>query len=112
MPHLGQIVREAELVIENAFSPFFKLPRRLQTAASSVLASQYRFVPLDGRLRKPRAIQDPFFSHSLSLFKIRCALEPGLLAHYEKWNEFSYLVHEEEEEGKRPRRRRRQRRRT
>lgn len=112
MPHLGQIIREAEILIEQTFSPFFKLPRRLLTAASSVLTSQYRFVPLDGRLRKPKPIQDPFFSHSLSLFKIRCALEPDLLSHYEQWSELSYLIHEEEEEGREPRRRRRRRRRT
>jgi len=109
MLHLGQIVREAEFVIEKAFSPFFKLPRRLLTSASFVLASQYRFVPLDGRLRKPRLIQDPFFAHALTLFKMRCALEPDLLAHFEKWSALSYSVHEEEE--KRPRRRRRQGRR-
>ncbi len=112
IPHLGQIAEQAGKLIDFSFSPFFKLPRKLQGAASFVLASQYRFVPLDGRLRKPKTVGDPFFSYALDLFKVRCALEPDLLPYYEKWDElprsFSY---EGEEAGlARPKRRRRRRR--
>lgn len=110
IPHLGQIVEQADRLMDVLFAPFFKLPRKLQGAASFVLASQYRFVPLDGRLRKPKAVGDPYFSHALDLFKIRCALEPDLLPYYEKWTEFSYTSHESEESESRPRRRRRRRR--
>jgi poly(A) polymerase len=112
IPHLGQIAEQAETLMDRVFSPFFKLPRKMLGAASFILASQYRFVPLDGRLRNPKAVGDPFFSHALDLFKIRCALEPDLLPYYEKWSELSYSTHEGEMEsnGPRPKRRRRRRR--
>ncbi len=111
IPHLGQIAEQAEKLIDYAFSPFFKLPRKLQGAASSVLASQYRFVPLDGRLRKPKAVGDPYFSYALDLFKVRCALEPDLLPYYEKWSEMPRSSYEGEDLSEaRPRRRRRRRR--
>lgn len=110
MPHLGQIASLADSLVEKAFSPFFKLPRRLQTGASFILTAQYRFVPLDGKLRKPKTVHDPFFSHSLALFKMRCALEPDLLPYFEKWNELSYSEHEEQERPRRSKRRRRPRR--
>lgn len=109
MLHLGQISGEAQFVVEKAFAPFFKLPRRLFAETSFVLTAQYRFVPLDGRLRRPKVVHDPAFSKSLDLFQLRCALEPDLLPYYEKWSELSYSAHEAEE--KRPQNRRRQRRR-
>lgn len=118
LPHLGQIVHEAERVIDQVFNPFFRLPRRMRGIMSFVLASQYRFVPLDGRMRKPRPTRDPLFPLALQLFKIRCALEPDLLPYYTQWTEASYSSHEtsappptgEEEISSRPKRRRRRRR--
>jgi poly(A) polymerase len=112
IPHLGQIAEQAETLMDYVFSPFFKLPRKMQGAASFVLASQYRFVPLDGRLRKPKAVGDPLFSHALDLFKIRCGLEPDLLPYYEKWSELSCSIHQGDREGNgsRPKRRRGRRR--
>jgi len=90
-PHLGQIAEEASQLVEKSFHPFFSLPRKLHGTTSFILASQYRFVPLDGKLRKPKWISDANLLHALSLFKIRCALEPELLEHYERWMETAYL---------------------
>ncbi len=118
MPHLGLICQEAETVIDRVFAPFFQLPRRMRGCMSFILASQYRFVPLDGRLRKPKPTKDPLFPLALHLFKIRCALEPDLLSHYTLWTEASFASHEEsddeltsqEPEPQKRRRRRRYRR--
>ena len=114
VPHLGEIAEEAELLIDRVFNPFFKLPRRMRGIMGFVLASQYRFVPLDGRLRKPRPTRDPLFPIALHLFKIRCALEPALLPYYSQWSEASYSSHEsaahDEAASTRPKRRRRRRR--
>ncbi|MBS0626133.1 MAG: polynucleotide adenylyltransferase PcnB [Verrucomicrobia bacterium] len=113
LPHLGEIANEADRMIDEIFNPFFRLPRRMRGIMSFVLASQYRFVPLDGRLRKPRVTRDPLFPMALHLFKIRCALEPDLLPYYSQWTEASYASHESSEPAgddlplKRRRRRRR-----
>lgn len=106
MPHLGQIAEFANELVHHVFSPFFQLPRKLHYTCVSVLTSQYRFVPLDGRLRKPKWIHEPAFPLALSLFKIRCFLEPELLPFYEKWTELSYEMQEEEQPSLRSRNRR------
>ena len=112
LPHLGQIAQEAETFIDGLFHPFFKLPRRTRGLMSFVLTCQYRFVPLDGRLRKPKVVQDSLFPLALHLFKIRCALEPDLLPYYTQWTETSYSARETQEEVStvRPKKRRRRRR--
>lgn len=95
-PHLGQVASEANELITNLFSPFFRIPRRLKGMMIFILASQYRFTPLDNRpIRRPRLPQDESVPFSLQLFKIRCSLQPELLENYTVWSEAIYHAEKE-----------------
>ncbi|MBM3183860.1 MAG: polynucleotide adenylyltransferase PcnB, partial [Chlamydiae bacterium] len=109
-PHLGQIGSDALYVIDCVFSPFFTIPRRIRSIAAFIMASQYRFCPLDGReVRHPRLPNDPSTPLALELFKIRSSIQPELLPQYTKWTEVAFR--EQGEEGDAPKERRRPRRR-
>lgn len=112
VPHLGQIHSAILHAIDCTFSPFFALPRRMRSILSFILATQYRFIPLDGKpARRPRAPTDPLFPLALRLLKIRSTVHPELLPHYAIWSEASFTSHEHEPYSEsppsKPRRRRR-----
>lgn len=91
IPHLGQITYEAEQLITNLFSPFFRIPRRLKGMMTFILATQYRFTPLDGKTaRRRRLPRNESLKDSLHLFKIRSALDPELVPLYTSWTEFLF----------------------
>ena len=95
LPHLGQISELAQHVIDCIFNPFFKIPRRIRSIVAFLIATQYRFVPLDGRpSRRTRPPKDPFFPMALQLLKIRAAIQPELLPVYTLWTEASFDSHE------------------
>ena len=48
-PHLGDIYREANLLIDTIFHTFLKIPRRLKIRTMSILISQYRITPFQKR---------------------------------------------------------------
>ncbi len=113
--HLGIIQEEASRVIDETFSPFFLLPRRLSGMVSSILTSQFRIQPLDDKpLRRPKPPRDPMFIYALHLFKLRAKVQPDLLPYYTLWTEATFGQEPlpmpppiEPEERRRPRRRRR-----
>jgi len=86
IPHLGDIYKEANMVIEEAFHTFFKIPRRLKIRTLSILISQYRITPFQKKkstkIRIPRA---PEFNLALQFFDLRCRLEPGLQEIHDEW---------------------------
>ncbi len=95
MPHLGVIALEANDCIDSVFHPFFHLPRRIRGAMVSLLTSQFRFTPLQEKLKKRMRIpKDPFFSLSLHFLKLRAALQPSLVQTYTLWIEASKKVQE------------------
>lgn len=109
--HLGQINEYAHKTIDEVFSPFFKLPRRMRGVMGFILSSQYRFVPIDGRqIKKPRAPKDSSFPKALNLLKYRAVVDPELLPHYTLWTEAAFTAHGEKDLFKRKRRRARGRR--
>ncbi len=90
-PHLGIITQSANHVIDCIFTPFFSIPRRIRSIVAFVMTSQYRFIPLDGRiLKKPRAPSDPSFPTALHLLKLRANIETELLPHYTLWTEVAF----------------------
>jgi poly(A) polymerase len=112
--HLGIIHEEALDTIDQAFAPFFVLPRRLHALTAFILSSQFRIQPLDDRpIRHPRPPRDPAFLWALQLFKLRAAIQPELLPFYTLWTEACYgqypPVEQVAEERRPPRRRRRRR---
>ncbi len=110
--HLGQIAEAAHQTIDHIFNPFFNIPRRMRGIIGFLLASQYRFIPVDGRqVRRPRAPKDPLFPLALHLLKLRAAVQPELLPHYTLWTEASFSSHEYTETTEQPQRRKRRRRR-
>ncbi|MCB1107411.1 MAG: polynucleotide adenylyltransferase PcnB [Chlamydiia bacterium] len=88
IPHLGDIYKEANQVMDEVFDTFFKIPRRLRIRTLSILISQYRITPFqkkkNSRIRIPRA---PEFHLALQFFDLRCRLEPGLQELHVKWKE-------------------------
>ncbi|MEM8728088.1 MAG: polynucleotide adenylyltransferase PcnB [Chlamydiota bacterium] len=86
IPHLGDIYREAALLIDTIFHAFLKIPRRLKIRTLSILISQYRITPFQKKkkpkIRIPRA---PEFGLALQFFNIRCRLEPGLQQIRDQW---------------------------
>lgn len=108
IPHLGEIGKEAYDQINEAFLPFFNLPRKIKGALVSILTSQYRITPLVQRkTRRIRAPNDPDFPSALRFFEVRCALEPALKTTWEEWTR---ALGTPKTHVMRPRRRRRRRR--
>ena len=115
--HLGIIQEEAAKVIDEAFDPFFLLPRRIRGMVVSILTAQFRIQPLDDKpLRNPKPPRDPMFIYGLHLFKLRAKIQPDLLPYYTLWTEASFgnnplpMPPPEEDPNKRRRPRRRRRR--
>lgn len=113
--HLGQIAEIAHRTMDQIFAPFFNIPRRMKGIMGFIMASQMRFVPLDGKkLKRPRPPRDPFFPMALYLLKLRAEVDPELLPHYTLWTEANFASHERPKDAngdpiqqKRKRRRRR-----
>lgn len=114
IPHLGDIYREAELLIDTIFHTFLKIPRRLKIRTMSILISQYRITPFQKKkkpkIRIPRA---PEFHLALQFFNLRCRLEPGLQDIYDQWEKvFKKVAETLPQPHKRERRPRKPRRKT
>lgn len=108
--HLGQIAIEANSAIDEVFMPFFSLPRRMRWMVSTVLSTQCRLIPLDGKpVRRPRPSRDGLFPFALRLLKLRATADPELQSHYTMWTEAG--IPAEDGEAPPPQRRRRRRRR-
>ena len=108
-PHLGLIAKEAHQLISNLFMPFFQIPRRLHGVMVFILASQFRFTPLDQRPVRPRIPRDESVPLAMHLFKLRCTLNHHLYPTYTLWTEaaFSHAQKGGATETPPPRRRRR-----
>ncbi len=60
---------------------------------SSILTSQYRFVPLVEKSKKKKRIpKDPNFFEALLFFKVRSAVDPNLLPTYDQWMEVASKI--------------------
>lgn len=106
--HLGLISQEATNCIDNVFRPFFHLPRRMRGGIVSLLTSQFRFTPLQERLkRRIRPPKDPFFHLAVRFLKLRAELQPSLLETYNQWHKISENIPEQPRSARRRRPRRR-----
>ncbi|MBI2742567.1 MAG: polynucleotide adenylyltransferase PcnB [Chlamydiales bacterium] len=86
-PHLGEILFEANDLIDEVFSTFFHISRRLKVGISSVLTAQFRLTPFEKKRGKHlRVPNDPDFPLALKFLEVRAALEPGLQKVVEDWN--------------------------
>jgi poly(A) polymerase len=109
-PHIGDIQSETHHLLDDAFLPFFHIPRRLRGMISSILSAQYRITPLEKKAgRKIRIPNDPDFHHALRFFELRCALEPGLQSTLNEWRAVFQPSDIPQEDAPRKRRRRRRR---
>ena len=89
--HLGIIQDEAYRTIDEAFAPFFVLPRRLFGVIASILTSQFRIQPLDDRpIKRLKVPRDQMFPLALQFFKFRAMVQPDLLPEYTLWKEASF----------------------
>jgi len=81
------IAAEAKKVIEDAFSGFFHLSKKIKAQIISILTNQYRIKPLANRKRRIKIPKDHFFELALRFFNLRCNLNPKLTNIYAQWNE-------------------------
>lgn len=107
-PHLGDIYHESNLLMDEVFKTFFRIPRRLRIRTIGLLISQYRITPFqkkkNARIRVPRI---PEFNLAIQFFHLRSRLEPGMKDLLEKWTEAYEKVGETEPKKRVSRHRRR-----
>ncbi len=93
-PHLGQIAEMAYHVMGGIFDHFFTLPRKLRSMVANLITTQYRLVPLDGKLpKKPKIIKDLQFKDALHLLKLRAVAHSELMTFYTFWTKTAFLAH-------------------
>jgi poly(A) polymerase len=86
IPHLGEVHRESLLITDEAFGPFFLIPRRARIMVSTILTAQYRLTPPDRkRGLKPRIPNDPDFNLALKFLELRSCVNPSLKGIWEEW---------------------------
>ena len=85
--HLGIIIEETKKLINEIFSYFFHLPRKIKIAMISILADQFRFTPIIKLKKRIRIPNDPFFNLAMKFFKIRTMEDKNLLKVYTEWHE-------------------------
>jgi poly(A) polymerase len=104
--HLGEIQEETLFIIRDAFRPFLILPKKLVCSMTSILASQFRFTPLEKKKQIRQKIPHiPDFNLALQFFELRSRIEPGLQNLYEEWEYFwkKHLKKPEKRYRRRPR---------
>jgi poly(A) polymerase len=85
-PHLGEIQQQAQEQLQELFSPFFQLPRRLKMNITGILTEQYRMTPPEKkRSPRTRVPNIPDFHLAIAFLDIRSRIEPGLQQIVEKW---------------------------
>jgi poly(A) polymerase len=105
--HLGEIQEEAAFMIRDTFAPFLTLPKKLVCSLTSILASQFRFTPLEKKKQfKQKIPHIPDFNLAIQFFELRSRIEPGLQNLFEEW-EYFWKKHlkKPERRNRRPRRR-------
>lgn len=86
LPHLGDVHRMTNDIIQDVFHPFFVLPRRLKSSLAHCVSNQYRITPFvkkkKTRIRIPRT---PDFPHAIEFLRVRSCVEPGLQETLLEW---------------------------
>jgi poly(A) polymerase len=86
--HLGIILQETRNTLDKIFFPFFQIPKKLKTDVSSILANQFRIMPLiKPSYQHIKIPKDPLFKLALDFFNLRSSQNPDLLKIYTLWNE-------------------------
>lgn len=83
-PHLGEIQDGAFQLIQEAFSPFFVIPKKFKAELAQILSGQFRLTPLEPK-KKTRAPSIESISKALELLELRSEVEPALGPIVEKW---------------------------
>lgn len=86
--HLGEVQTQVRHLLDEVFSTFFKIPRRLRIQLSSILSGQVRLTPLEPKKSKSKRIPgDPDFPLAVDFLEIRSRVEPSLQIVAEEWRE-------------------------
>lgn len=106
-PHLGEIYAEVQQQIDEIFTPFLQLPRRLRITLGAIMTTQYRFTPIDKKKKQRMRIpNDPDFACALAFLEVRACVQPALQQTWQEWKQAS-----PESQVRSPERSRRRRRR-
>lgn len=82
--HLGEIQDGAYQLIQEAFSPFFVIPKKFKSDLVQILSGQFRLTPLEPK-KKTRAPGLDSIHKSLELLELRSEIEPALGPIVDKW---------------------------
>jgi poly(A) polymerase len=83
--HLGRIENEAYFIIEEFFSPFLEIPKRIVGTLAMVLTSQYRIRPQEGKPVRVKIPRIPDFDLAIDLLFIQSHLDESLKKIHETW---------------------------
>lgn len=88
--HLNNIALVAAETIEEIFSHFFQIPRKLKGSVIYILTTQCRFTPIyESSVKKPRLPYDPNISFAIKFFHIRTKVQPELKEKYELFKQLA-----------------------
>ncbi|MFY7842595.1 MAG: polynucleotide adenylyltransferase PcnB [Rhabdochlamydiaceae bacterium] len=88
-PHMGDVYKYSHQVINQVFSPFFLIPKKLKVYMLAILTYQYRLTPLEKKKNeRMRVPQDPLFVLALHFLEIRQYENPELTPTFDKWVAF------------------------
>jgi poly(A) polymerase len=83
--HLGRIENEAYFIIEEFFSPFLEIPKRIVGTLAMVLTGQFRIRPQTGKSVRIRLPRIPDFSLAVDFLYLESLYNPQLRSIYEPW---------------------------
>lgn len=113
IPHLGEIYRTTDRLLDTTFTSLFKLPRRLKITTLDTLVSQYRMTPLHRRKKQiSRLPQIDNFDWALQFLHIRARIEPTLQTIASKWTQLFQTSHRPHYPCRKKKRKRRPRKNT
>lgn len=85
--HFGEIHEAAIFMVRDVFMPVLFIPRKISSSVVNILATQYRFTPIEKKKRiQMRIPRIPDIDFAFDFFQLRTQIEPGLQKIYEEWN--------------------------
>jgi poly(A) polymerase len=101
-PHMGEIMSlTSNLIKDLVCSAFSHFPRRISALMAFILATQYRLIPLSGKIHhRQRLVTQRDFPLALKFLKLRSLVNPELVEHYNSWKQF-YRQHRQHGERRR-----------
>ncbi len=83
--HLGRIEEEAYFIIEEVFSPFLEIPKRIVGTLAMILTCQYRMRPYANKPVRVKIPKIADFDLAIDFLYLQSVRQPELKSIYEPW---------------------------